>query len=109
MLAAAAAWPLLPDHGVVCPLRRFTGVPCPLCGMTTGVVRTVHGRVADAFAANPAAPLLVLLVVAAWVAVLLARAGGPRLRAPSASTLYRVAIVAVPAMWAYQLVRFDVV
>ena len=39
MLGAAAVLPLLPiEPGFACPLRTWTGIPCPLCGMTTSVV-----------------------------------------------------------------------
>jgi len=36
-----------------CPLRDMTGVPCPTCGGTHTAVALAHGRLADAFAANP--------------------------------------------------------
>ena len=48
-----------------CLLRAATGVPCPFCGMTTGVLATLRGDLGDAFAANPAAPVLVLAVALA--------------------------------------------
>ena len=61
MLAAAATLPFLPGHpGLPCPLRTLTGVPCPLCGMTTSVEATVHAHVLAALQANPAGPLLLL-------------------------------------------------
>ena len=73
MLALAAARPLWPDgpgSDWSCPFRAVTGIPCPLCGMTTSVCATVALRVGDALAANPFGILavvfaLVLLVVRA--------------------------------------------
>ena len=54
MLGAAFVLPALPGHpGAPCPLRLLTGVPCPLCGMTTSVEESVRGHLSRAFAANP--------------------------------------------------------
>ncbi|MDT7602581.1 MAG: hypothetical protein QOF61_578 [Acidobacteriota bacterium] len=46
-----------------CLFQRAFGVPCPICGMTRGVLLTLHGHVTDALRLNPAAPLLTLGVV----------------------------------------------
>jgi len=54
------------ELGVLCPLRRLTGVPCPLCGLTTGTWALAHGHVAEAVAAHPLAPAAVLLLALAW-------------------------------------------
>jgi Protein of unknown function (DUF2752) len=97
-LAAAALLPALPgEPGLPCPLRTITGVPCPLCGMTTSVVAAVHGNVADALAANPAGLALVL----AAVALILFRP--TRLLLP---TLAPPLVLA--AMWLYELHRFSI-
>jgi hypothetical protein len=42
-----------------CLFQRAFGVPCPVCGMTRGVLLTLDGRITDALYLNPAAPLLV--------------------------------------------------
>ena len=69
MLGAAATLPLLPGHpGIACPLRRLTGIPCPLCGMTTGVEEGVRLHLGRAFAANPGG--LVAVVAAVMLLVL---------------------------------------
>jgi hypothetical protein len=97
MLAGAVTLPWLPGHaGLVCPLRAVTGVPCPLCGMTTSVEATVHGRLGEAVAANPAGILAVVLAVA----LLLFRPR--RLNVPPA-----VPIVLGMAMWVFELHRFS--
>ena len=52
-----------------CPLRTLTGIPCPLCGSTRGVIAAVHGHIGDALALNPASIgvlVLALLLVAGW-------------------------------------------
>jgi hypothetical protein len=97
MLAGAALLPRLPGHpGLVCPLRALTGVPCPLCGMTTSVEDTVGGHVHAALAANPAG----VLAVAAAALLLVLR---PReLRLPAAAP-YALLL----AMWIFELHRFS--
>jgi hypothetical protein len=96
MLAAAAVLPALPAHPpLLCPLKTITGVPCPLCGMTTSVEATVHLNFGAAMAATPAG---VLLVVAAIVLLF---------RRPTALRVPLSAVFAVLAlMWAFQLQRF---
>ena len=96
MLAAGAVLPLLPGHpGIACPLRRLTGVPCPLCGMTTSVEATLRLHLREAAAANPAG----VAAVAAAVLLLVLR---PRhLRVPSL-----LVPVLLLAMWLFELHRF---
>lgn len=43
-----------------CLFQRAFGLPCPLCGMTRGVLLTLQGQTGDAFLVNPAAPFLTL-------------------------------------------------
>jgi len=96
MLVAGLALPALPGHpALACPLRTVTGVPCPLCGMTTSVEDTLHLHVGTALAANPAG---IAVVLAAAVLVLWrpAQASVPRF-AP---------LAALAAMWLFELHRF---
>jgi Protein of unknown function (DUF2752) len=96
MLTAAAVLPALPGHpGIVCPLRALTGVPCPLCGMTTSVEDTVHLHLREALAANPAGVLAVVVAVA-LLGVRPARFHVPAL----------AAYATLAAMWAFELHRF---
>ena len=97
MVAAGAALQLLPVHvPIFCPLRAATGVPCPLCGMTTSVEATLRLDLGHALAATPAG----ILAVGAAIALLVLRPSAIRL---PASALY----VALAAMWAFQLHRFS--
>lgn len=76
VLGYEARWP--------CLFRRLFALPCPGCGLTRGSLLTLHGHVGEAFALNPAAPLVVFglaLLAAALVALALLR----RARAPLAA------------------------
>ena len=64
MLAAGAVLPMLPgDPGLPCPLRALTGIPCPMCGMTTSVTSSMQLHLGDALAANPGGVALVVLAI----------------------------------------------
>ena len=98
MLGAAATLPLLPGHpGIACPLRRLTGIPCPLCGMTTGVEQGVRLHLGRAFAANPGG--LVALVAAVLLLVL----RPARIRIPAA-----LPPLALAGLWLFELHRFSI-
>jgi Protein of unknown function (DUF2752) len=100
MLGAAAALPLLPGHaGLPCPLRTLTGVPCPICGMTTSVEATVHGHLIAALQANPAGPLAVLAAV-----LLLVRRPSRAIRIP---TLAVAGLLL--GLWIFELHRFSLI
>lgn len=53
----------------LCPLHRVTGLPCPGCGVTRGLLHLSHGDVDLALGANPFVlvlwPLLVALALSA--------------------------------------------
>ena len=97
MLAAGLALPVLPGHpSLHCPLRALSGLPCPLCGLSTSVEETVRLHLGDALAANP---LGVLLVLAALALLVLrpARLALPRAFAPAV----------LAASWLFELRRFS--
>ncbi|MGI9022151.1 MAG: DUF2752 domain-containing protein [Acidimicrobiales bacterium] len=99
MLAIAVVLPALPAHpDVGCPLRALTGLPCPMCGMTTSVEATVHLRLADAVAVNPAGVVAVVIAV-----VLLVR------RPATVAVSLPVVWAALALMWAFELHRFGVI
>jgi hypothetical protein len=98
MLAAAATLPLLPGHpGIACPLRTLTGVPCPLCGMTTSAEEGVRLHLGRAFAANPGG----LVALAAAVALLAVRPA--HIRIPAA-----LPPLALAGLWLFELHRFSI-
>jgi hypothetical protein len=99
MLAAGTALPMLGHPGVGCPLRTLTGIPCPLCGMSTSVEDAVRLQLVDALKANPVG----LLAVGVAIVALLARRRLP-LRAP-VCFIY----TGLLSMWLFQLFRFGIV
>ena len=93
-----------------CPLRTLTGIPCPLCGMTTAATGLASGDLGAAMAANPFVLLLawftlVMAVLMAARAVGLAP-GAAQWPASWRRQSYRVAAVLVAASWVFQLHRF---
>lgn len=84
--------------GLPCPLRTITGVPCPLCGMTTSVKATLAGDLGHAVAANPAG------VVAVALAVVLLVIHPADLRVPPMP----VVLAVLAAMWMFELARFGI-
>jgi len=57
LVAASAAlapfWIWLAPHLPRCLFRRLTGVPCPSCGATRGVLALLSGHPVDALSSNP--------------------------------------------------------
>ena len=70
-----------------CFFRQLFALPCPGCGLTRGSLLALDGRLTEAFALNPAAPLFVL-GAALLAAALLALAVMRRARAPRAATQF---------------------
>jgi hypothetical protein len=100
-------------HGLPCPLRTLTGVPCPFCGLTTATVALTHGEWGVAARTSPLAYLAAALVVGT-APVLIARAAGivrpPRpWSAAARRRTSRVVAVIVAASWIFQLHRYGFV
>lgn len=98
---------------LICPLRALTGIPCPLCGMTTGVVATLQGDLAPAVGANLFSPIVVpgaLVALAERLRRLKNR--GPFRRWSWTKGRKRLAITALGASvaisWIFELFRFNV-
>ena len=115
-VAAAGAAVVYPTvHSVTgyswpCPLRTVTGIPCPMCGMTTAATSLVDGRLGDALAANPFVLVLVAATVA-MVAVVAFRAARllppPRPLVAGERRLVRASLtVLFLGSWLFQLDRY---
>jgi hypothetical protein len=100
-VGAAAALGALNLHrpATFCPLRAFTGIPCPICGTTTAGVRIGRGDVLGALAANPVTVLAAVLLVAAPLL-----AGRVRLPHRAAVGMFTGSVAFA---WLWQLARFD--
>jgi len=109
-LGLAALWLRLGLPLPVCPLRQWTGIPCPTCGATRMVRAVLAGEPVRALAANPLL-FLVLTGVAVWaVAATLGRVlrlpGWRVTLEPHEWWLVRgAAVLAIAGDWIYLLWR----
>jgi hypothetical protein len=93
-----------------CPLRTLTGIPCPLCGMTTAATGLASGNLGAALAANPFVLLLAgfTLVMAVLMAARVIGWVAPPAQWPASRRRQSHWVVAglAAASWAFQLHRF---
>lgn len=79
-----------------CWIKLLTGYDCPGCGSARALHALIHGRVAEAWAFNPALFFVVALIVLA----LMAESNRfPRLRKMLLSPAAAVIIIAAAAVW----------
>lgn len=91
---------------LACPFLALTGLPCPLCGGTHACAALVQGDLPGAWAANPGAVgLLVLLCLLALQSVVEGTAGR-RLRPWAGPIALRGVLVGLHVSWLGRLADF---
>jgi hypothetical protein len=97
MLVLGATLPHVPGNpGLPCPLRTVTGVPCPLCGLTTSVKAVMRADIGAAATTNPFG---ILAVGVALLLLLRPQRGNLRMSAI-------VLLLGIALSWLTQLHRF---
>src|SRR5450432_1335782 len=94
----------------VCPLRAFTGIPCPICGGTTAAVHIGHADLVGALRANPFVVLgaLIVALLPVLAALRRSRLWDDGWRLPSRA-LFAVTAFAVIGSEIWQLFRFSII
>lgn len=86
----------------LCLLKRVSGLPCPTCGFTRGVLSLLNGRPGQGWLYNPLLfSVLVLGILATGIRVLFARAVKIRLTRVDLVIAWLLAGVLFAANWAY--------
>lgn len=76
ILVASVIWHPHDEGGFVfCLIRRFTGLPCPGCGLTRSFCALAKGDVARSFGFHWLGPLLFVMACCYWVRGVAAVAG----------------------------------
>lgn len=101
---------------LVCPLRLLTGVPCPLCGMTSGTVSVLRGDLHSAMLANPfSLPFVAGLITLISYKLKAVFAGGQTSKVRGLPHAHRswivvaALILAASLSWVFQLSRFGLI
>ena len=91
---------------ILCPLKRFTGIPCPICGSTRAVVCALKGDFAGAFRYQPLVMTLVIVAVPLMLAAKLSHRVRNLLALALHSPFVWVLIcLALAANWAYVILH----
>jgi hypothetical protein len=87
-LAASAAFLATHDPGAAgsrypsCAFHQMTGLWCPGCGLTRGTYQLLHGHVGAALGYNLFTPVVLVAIVAVWLAWLRVWWGALPIRVP---------------------------
>ena len=103
--AAVAASRRAGEEAALCVFKRLTGLPCPTCGFTRGLVHMGHCRVIDGWLCNPLLfSVLALLAASLLLRVAFGRAVSFGLGRRGRWLAAALAAGAVLANWGYVLV-----
>ncbi len=96
----------------ICPLKTFTGLPCPACGSTRAALALLEGNLHAAVLLNPLAVCLYLLAPVVGGFYLMKAKGAAREAVPASARrkpksarilLWAFAAAAIGANWVYLL------
>jgi len=86
----------------LCVFKRATGLPCPTCGFTRGVLWLLRGRPGQAWLYNPLLfSVLTLFITVTTIRILFARSIAIRLTRTERVIAWLLAAVVFAANWAY--------
>ncbi len=86
----------------LCLVKHLTGVPCPTCGFTRGVLSFLHGHVGQAWLYNPLlCSALGIFFAAVAVRIIFARGVRISLTSTERGTAWVLAVALFLANWAY--------
>ena len=86
----------------LCLIKRFTGLACPTCGFTRGVLSLLSGRPGHGWLWNPLLfSVLALFIAVTGIRILFARSLRIRLTGTERAIAWLLAAVLLAANWAY--------
>jgi len=86
----------------LCLIKRATGLPCPTCGFTRGVLSLLSGRPGPAWLYNPLLfSVLGLFIAVTGIRILFARSLRIRLTGPERAVAWLLAAVLFAVNWVY--------
>lgn len=86
----------------LCLIKRFTGLPCPTCGFTRGVLSLLSGRPGPAWLYNPLLfSVLGLFIAVTGIRILFARSLRIRLTGPERAVAWLLAAILFAVNWVY--------
>ena len=87
---------------VLCLIKRCTGIPCPTCGFTRGLLSLLHGNITQAWLYNPLLfSVLILFFTDAAVRILLARSLRVYLTNTERNIAWILSFILLFVNWAY--------
>jgi hypothetical protein len=94
-----------PANWLLCPFRRLTTLPCPLCGMTHALCAIGHGQFRRAVQLNAVSPVMFAMFAGGFVTAL-AQLGGwlPVGKASTQRHAFGALLVLLLGYWVWRLV-----